>query len=100
MTSSGFIRKLRLRYHADINSALGSASSRGFTDTVQLLLDKGADVNTKDSDEETALFKASKFGNPDIVQILIDAGADVNAQNKIKSTALIVASARGYLPPL
>ncbi|KAG9692899.1 purine and uridine phosphorylase, partial [Aureobasidium melanogenum] len=67
---------------ADVNAgdgcALRDASRFGHDTIVQLLLDKGADVNAKDG---LALREASRFGQEATVRLLLDRGADVNANN-------------------
>jgi ankyrin repeat protein len=55
---------------------------------VQLLLEGGADVNTRRHDGSTPLHVASHFGKVEIVQILIDHGAEVNAMDGIGKTPL------------
>jgi ankyrin len=54
----------------------------------QLLLDRGADVNTRRSDRMTPLHIASVFGKPEIAQLLIDNDADVNAVDNLGKTPL------------
>ncbi len=57
------------------------------------LIEKGADVNTKDADGCTALIFAIQHNRPDICFLLINNGADKNAtKNSSKSTALILAT--------
>lgn len=55
---------------------------------VQLLLNKGADVNIKNNfTGETALMLAAQHGNNQAVQLLLDAGANPLLKNKLGKTA-------------
>ena len=59
---------------------------------VQKYITNGADVNTKDKNENTILMKAAKNSeNPKVIEVLIKAGADVNAKNKYGTTVLDIA---------
>lgn len=51
------------------------AAGSGHTETVQVLLAKGAEVNAKNNYGDTALMKAKKMGHKEIVRILKEAGA-------------------------
>ncbi|KAH6866064.1 ankyrin repeat-containing domain protein, partial [Thelonectria olida] len=62
---------------------------------VQILLDKGADINAQGGHYGNALQAASYTGYEEIVQILVDNGADVNAQGGQNGNALCAASNRG-----
>ncbi len=81
---------------ADINEDLLKASRDGKIKTVQALLEKGADVNTKNNYGVTALIFASSMGHTDIVKLLIEKGAEVNAKTTDSYTALIWASKNGH----
>ena len=57
------------------HSALTEASWNGLTETVKLLLDKGADPTVQKSDGETALSLAASRKHPAIVDLLNQANA-------------------------
>ncbi len=89
---------------ADVNTknkdsggtALIAASAQGHRDVVNLLLDKGADVNARDKNGVTALIPTSENGHKEVVLLLLAKGADVNAKTNKGSTALFLASQNGY----
>jgi ankyrin repeat protein len=78
--------------------ALMYASQEGQENVVIELLDKGADVNAKESDGATALMWASGKGHADVVKQLLLRGADFNARTDKGWTALMLASQEGHLP--
>ena len=51
-------------------------------DIALLLLEGGADPETRSSDGQTALCMASSRGHADVVRSLIDCGADLNAESR------------------
>jgi ankyrin repeat protein len=53
------------------------AARRGHSEVVQLLLDRGADLEETDDRGFTALLYAASSGNLDLVRFLVDCGADV-----------------------
>ena len=67
-------------------SALHHTVSGGFTETCQMLVSAGADVNIRDNSESTplhlALARKQKNKKLEICQILISGGADLNAKVK------------------
>jgi len=64
---------------------------------VNLLLRKGADMNSRTKHGNTAFMRASIKGHLDIVRLLLDNdGVDVNYQNNFGSTALMYASEKGH----
>ncbi|KAK2755585.1 hypothetical protein FQN54_006525 [Arachnomyces sp. PD_36] len=77
------------RYRGQLSqrTALHVASSFGSTSIVQLLLEKGADINTRDKFNQTPLHWAVKVdgpgytwtGNVETVRLLLDRGADAYA---------------------
>ena len=64
----------------------------GNKETVENLLEKGANVNAKDNREGSALIWASKRGHKEIVEMLLEKGANVNATDNDGETALSMAS--------
>ncbi|KAJ7445601.1 ankyrin repeat-containing domain protein [Mycena latifolia] len=70
--------------------ALSSASIRGNIGMVQLLLEKGADI------DQGALQAASQKDHRRVVQLLLENGADVNEWAQGYGSALKVASTQGH----
>lgn len=70
------------------STALSYAARYGCKDTVELLLDCGADPNAKDESSYTPLHKAAYYGRTGIVELLLSKGADVHAVTKYKDTPL------------
>jgi len=73
---------------ATTSERLHSSAKSGEYANVEILVEKGVDVNAQDNDGDTALMTASRGGYLDVVQLLIDAGVDVNAKNDSGETAL------------
>ena len=59
------------------------------------LIKLGADVNARDSDENTPLHTATRRGDIDLVQLLLNAGADANALNKNDESPFHMVLSRG-----
>ena len=70
-------------YHID---TLYWACERGYTTITAMLIDKGANINMRDSNDETPLIKACIAGHKELAQFLIERGADVNIVDKQKRT--------------
>ena len=78
--------------------ALLLATSRGYTSVVKLLLEGGADLNSRTDDtKSTALHLATERNYTDIVKLLLEYGADKNAIDEEGKTALIIAAQKGFL---
>ena len=70
------------------SSPLISATFLDVAEAVKLLIDAGADLNSKNKEGSTALHTAAAFGKTEIANMLMDAGADLNVQNNEGSTPL------------
>eukprot|EP00919_Chromeraceae_sp_WS-2016_P068993 GHVR01163406.1.p1 GENE.GHVR01163406.1~~GHVR01163406.1.p1 ORF type:complete len:187 (+),score=21.13 GHVR01163406.1:523-1083(+) len=67
-------------------------------ETVKLLIDSGAELNSTNHEGQSPLTLATRAGeNTHIVQLLIEKGADVNIKNNEGETALFHAARRGDL---
>ena len=80
----------------DCSTALHWAASNGNMNIVEILLDRGIDINSKDTYGNTALHYAAMNGKMNIVEILVDRGIDINSKNNIGWTALHLAAMNGY----
>ncbi|WKJ88686.1 ankyrin repeat domain-containing protein [Methylomonas montana] len=83
---------------AAINNALFGAVGTEYTDTVQLLLDKGADANAVDQDSGISVLIDAVDGNEqhtEQVKLLLSKGADVNLKgDETQPSALFVAAGK------
>jgi cytochrome c len=94
--------KLLIERGADVNAApdprlgpaLMLALAKRRTDLINLLLDGGANPNSKRS-RENAIHIAVNLGCLDCVKALVEAGADVNAKTKDGKTPLHLAKFKG-----
>ncbi|MBQ7170379.1 MAG: ankyrin repeat domain-containing protein [Synergistaceae bacterium] len=71
-------------------TGLMSAAMKGDTETAELLLKHGADVN-KDGYDMTALMHATFYGHTEIAELLLKYGANINAKDWEGNTALMYA---------
>jgi hypothetical protein len=89
----GFINKVQPGW----GTALHEAARSGRTNTAELLLKNGSDVNARDGEGETPLQVAAKWGGHlDVARLLIAFKADVNATDNDGKTPLWSAAAGGY----
>ncbi|MGL4677485.1 MAG: ankyrin repeat domain-containing protein [Brevinema sp.] len=65
-------------------------------DIVELLLARGAYINTRDSGGNTALMIASEKGYTDLIRLLLNYSVLVNAENRLGITALHLAVQNGH----
>jgi ankyrin repeat protein len=69
-----------------------AAARERCVDAVTVLLDKGADVNVKDSDGRTALIIAAAGGMLDVARVLLERGADMDVVDRLERSAWMYAS--------
>ncbi|XP_041337454.1 ankyrin repeat domain-containing protein 54 isoform X1 [Pyrgilauda ruficollis] len=108
---AGKIPARRLRRAARLHRRLGptgkeahalkrlrEAANSNDLDTVQQLLEDGADPCAADDKGRTALHFASCNGNDHIVQLLLDHGADPNQRDGLGNTPLHLAACTNHVP--
>jgi ankyrin repeat protein len=85
---------------AEINSsnysALWAAADMTRARNARLLIENGANVNTKANNGWTPLMWAARGGIDWLVRLLIEKGADINARNNDGDTALMWAELEGH----
>ena len=74
------LNSLKSTINIETNYALNIAVRGSTIEAVKLLIDNGANVNVKDSDDWTPLHSAVQLVRKEIVELLIAKGADVNAK--------------------
>ena len=76
----------------ELNTKLLSAAGRGEIDKVRSLLDAGADINVRDSNQQTPLLRAAAFGFQSVIIELVYRGADVKVIDENKQNVLHLAA--------
>lgn len=78
----------------DGRTALHHACFEGKAEVAAFLLDRGAEINRKDTKYSlTPLHMAAWKGHPDVLRLLLDRGSDLNAREVDNETALFYAAA-------
>ena len=76
-------------------TALTMAACHSSPESIELLLEAGADPNRASRRRQTPLIQAARCGNLPAVRLLIEAGADVNIAAPGGQTALMAAQEAG-----
>ncbi|HIE53972.1 MAG TPA: ankyrin repeat domain-containing protein, partial [Chromatiaceae bacterium] len=80
---------------AELGRELRLAAAIDDVETMEKLLDQGADVNAANKYGKTALMMAAENGNLAAVSLLLARGADVNRKTVADCTALTLAAENG-----
>ena len=81
----------------DDDTALSFAAAFGYTEIVELLLNRGADINIRNSANRTALTYAVRNKHIECVTLLLNIGADINIRDNYDQTALHAAARNGHI---
>ena len=65
------------------------AAAAGQVDTVQFLLENGANLEFLDNMKWTALHHAVSSGGPDVTKLLIEKGANIHAKERFQTLNII-----------
>ena len=82
---------------SEFASPLYYASLCGLSDMIEVLLQRGGDVNALGASDGSALQAASHFGYTKIVNVLLERGADVNKPGGRYGNALVAACSNGHV---
>ena len=75
-----------------VSTLFFSAVEANDLQTVESLLEDGADVNIANKNGDTLLHTAARFGRPHLCSLLINNGAEINVTNKSAYTPLFLAA--------
>jgi len=94
--STGCTEALAARSRQEVNRALLVAALTGHREIAKILIDNGAEVDSRADDGRTPLMLAAGKGDTDFVSFLLKAGADPTLTDKSGATATSLASAKGH----
>ena len=98
------LARARLDEGADVDTGEGTyhgpllkiAAELGYLEIVDLLLDRGADIEATDDLGQRALLSAARFGRTEVVRRLLDRGANINAVDWSGQSALSNSAVEGH----
>jgi hypothetical protein len=72
------------------------AVQEGHEAVVKLLLERGAELETKDSNQQTPLLWAAMYGHEAVVKLLLERGAELETKDRYQRTPLSWAASHGH----
>ena len=90
------VEALAARSRQEVNRGLLVAALTGHPDIAKILLDNGAEVDTRADDGRTPLMLAAGKGDNDLVAFLLKAGADPTLTDQSGAAAGSLARAKGH----
>ncbi|MBI4965377.1 MAG: ankyrin repeat domain-containing protein [Desulfomonile tiedjei] len=85
---------------SELRKGLLDMAKAGNASKVEQTLNTGADVDSRDEENDTPLIVASRFGHDQTVRILLGKGADVGATNNSRADSVSAAAQGGYVKVL
>ena len=73
------------------------AAHRGDPGVVNMLLERGADIDARNNGGFTPLMFAARQGHDQVIEILLNRGANANIRNERRETAADLARAANHL---
>jgi len=81
---------------SELRKGIMDAAKAGNTSKVEQILSFGADVDSRDEENDTPLIVASRFGHEETVRVLLGKGADAGATNNSRADSVSAAAEGGY----